>query len=62
MTGGFALVAWPAKYGVTGIMTFQVNQRGIVYQKDLGPGTAALAAGMQTFDPDRSWAPMRVEE
>ncbi len=62
MTGGFALVAWPAKYGVTGIMTFQVNQRGIVYQKDVGPGTAALATGMQTFDPDRSWAPTRVEE
>ena len=41
MIGGFALVAWPAKYGVSGIMTFIVNQDGVVYEKDLGPYTGA---------------------
>ncbi len=59
MTGGFALVAWPASYGSSGIMTFVVGEDGVVFQKDLGPGTAALASAMSLFDPDLSWA--RVE-
>ena len=45
MIGGFALVAYPAQYGVSGVMTFIVNQDGVVYQKDLGPNSAAIATG-----------------
>jgi hypothetical protein len=60
MMGGFALVAWPAEYGVSGIHTFIVNHHGIVYQKDLGPSSAALARQMTRFNPDKSWRP--VEE
>src|SRR5262245_60404401 len=55
MIAGFALVAWPAQYGDTGIMTFLVNQQGRVYQKDLGPKTAKLAADMKEYNPDSSW-------
>jgi hypothetical protein len=53
--GGFAAVAWPVKYGDTGVMTFMVSHDGVVYEKDLGPNTAALASGMTRFDPDSSW-------
>jgi hypothetical protein len=56
MTKGFALIAWPASYGSSGIMSFIVNQDGIVFQKDLGPHTAALADGTKQFDPDLTWA------
>jgi hypothetical protein len=52
---GFALVAYPAQYGSSGIMTFIVNQSGVVYQKDLGKDTAAIAAAMTLYDPDKSW-------
>jgi hypothetical protein len=55
MIGGFAAVAWPAKYGDTGIMTFMVSHDGVVYEKDLGPDTAARAAAITRFDPDSSW-------
>ncbi len=55
MIGGFALAAWPASYGETGVMTFIVNQQGRVYQKDLGAGTAKSAAGMKAYDPDKTW-------
>ncbi len=55
MTKGFALIAWPAKYGDSGVMTFIVNANGIVYQKNLGPDTASLAPHITSFDPDRSW-------
>jgi hypothetical protein len=55
MIGGFAIVAWPAEYGETGIMTFIVNQLGTVYQKDLGPKTAKIAAAMKEYDPDKTW-------
>ncbi len=55
MTGGFALVAFPAKYGQSGVMTFIVNQAGIVYQKNLGPNTTAIARGMTEYDPDPTW-------
>src|SRR5215467_7245388 len=55
MIGGFALVAWPADYGESGVMTFIVNQEGRVYQKDLGPRTEKLAARMTEYDPDSTW-------
>jgi hypothetical protein len=56
MVGGFAALAWPANYGVTGVQTFQVSHDGIVYQKDLGDDTAKLAAAIARYDPDKSWA------
>ncbi len=55
MIGGFALVAFPAKYGVSGIMTFVVSHDGVVYQKDLGPKTPQIAEAMKTYNPDRTW-------
>jgi hypothetical protein len=59
MNGGFAMVAWPAEYGVSGVQTFLVNQQGIVFQKDLGAQTRELGRAMKTYDPDVSWAPER---
>jgi len=59
MSGGFALVAWPAEYDTTGVMTFVVNQDGIVREKDLGAGTGAAAKAMTTFNPDASWTPVQ---
>lgn len=55
MTRGFALVAYPAQYGVSGIMTFIANQDGIIYQKDLGKKTGAAALSIMSFNPDKSW-------
>jgi hypothetical protein len=55
MIGGFAFLAWPADYGNSGIMTFLVNQRGKVYQKDLGPRTSRVAKSITEYDPDKSW-------
>lgn len=55
MSGGFALVAWPAQYDVTGVMTFIVNQDGIVREKDLGPETDQVARAMTLYNPDASW-------
>jgi hypothetical protein len=55
MIGGFAMVAWPAEYGASGVMTFIVNQQGRVYQKDLGSKTSELAGSMKSYDPDPSW-------
>jgi hypothetical protein len=60
MTDGFALVAWPASFGVSGIMTFVVGQDGVVFQKDLGTATAAAAAAIARFDPDLTWARVDV--
>ncbi len=57
MTGGFALLAYPVRYGASGIMTFQVNENGVVFQKDLGPRTDEIAAGITAYDPDDSWNP-----
>jgi len=54
---GFALVAYPAKYGASGVMTFMVNQEGVVYEKDLGEDTASIAPQITLFDPDSSWHP-----
>jgi hypothetical protein len=55
MIGGFALVAWPAEYGRSGVMTFIVNQQGRVYHRDLSAGTAKIASKMRAYDPDPSW-------
>jgi hypothetical protein len=54
---GFAAIATPAKYGNSGIMTFLVNQQGIVFQKDLGAETEKAAAAINAYDPDESWQP-----
>ncbi|MBL8539035.1 MAG: DUF2950 domain-containing protein [Betaproteobacteria bacterium] len=56
MIGGFAIVAWPAKYGASGIMTFIVNQDGVVYEKNLGPNTAQIAGEMRLFNPAAGWS------
>jgi hypothetical protein len=58
--GGFAVVAYPAKYGNSGIMTFIVNHVGTVYQSDLGPESAKRAGAMQRFDPGKSWTPVKA--
>jgi hypothetical protein len=55
MTGGFGLVAFPVRYGISGVMTFLVNQDGVIYQKDLGPKTVEVGRRMASFDPDASW-------
>jgi hypothetical protein len=55
MLAGHAMVAWPAGYGDSGVETFICGQNGVVYQKDLGPNTAALAAAMSQYNPDGSW-------
>jgi hypothetical protein len=55
MIGGFAVVAWPAKYGNSGVVTFIVNHDGVVYQKDLGLNTEETAKAMKKFDPDKTW-------
>jgi Protein of unknown function (DUF2950) len=55
MIGGFALLAWPAEYGNSGVMTFLVNHNGVVYQKDLGDYTMRLVQRINGFDPDQTW-------
>ena len=60
-TGGFALLAYPAEYGASGVMTFMVNQDGIVWQRDLGEETAQLATSVQQFNPDETWTPIAAE-
>ena len=59
LSGGFALVAWPAQYDASGIMTFVINQSGVVWQKDLGPETAKAVAAMKAYDPDATWNEVR---
>jgi len=58
MIGGFALAAAPAEYGKTGFKTFMVSQAGLVYEKDLGPGTLQTFRKMETFNPEKSWTPV----
>jgi hypothetical protein len=55
MTGGFAFIAYPAEYRASGVMTFTVDESGVIYEKDLGPDTLKIAAAMTTYDPDSSW-------
>jgi hypothetical protein len=61
MIGGFALIAYPAEYGVSGIKTMIVNQNGIVYERDLGPMTTGLARQMTRFNPDKNWQAVEGE-
>jgi len=61
MIGGFAMVAWPADYGVSGIKTFLVSHQGTVYEKDLGPETSKLAPSITRFNPDKTWGPVQGE-
>ena len=56
LIGGFAMIAWPADYGKTGVMTLLVNHYGDVYQNDLGPKTATLAAAIGEYNPDEGWS------
>jgi hypothetical protein len=58
MIGGFALVAAPADYRKTGVMTFLVSHDGVVWQKDLGPKAFEAFSAMERFDPDKSWSPV----
>jgi hypothetical protein len=61
LTEGFALVAWPADYGSSGVQTFIVNRDGVVFQKDLGEDTATAVESIQSFDPDSSWIAITEE-
>lgn len=61
MIGGFAVVAWPARYGETGVMSFMVSHDGVLFEKDLGPNTAQGARAIQRFDPDPSWQKVQPE-
>ena len=61
MTGGFAFAAYPAEYRSSGVMTFIVNQDGIVYQKDLGNKTEALGKIVHEYNPDSSWSKTEEE-
>jgi hypothetical protein len=56
MIGGFALVAYPARWGSSGVMTLIVNHDGVVYEKNLGKATVAIASRMTQFNPDSSWS------
>jgi hypothetical protein len=57
MTGGFAAIAWPARHGNSGIMTFLISKQGIVFQKDLGSETETAVVAISAYDPDASWNP-----
>jgi hypothetical protein len=61
MIGGFALIAWPAEYGSTGIQTFMANHQGVVYSKDLGPNTGHFVPEITAFNPDKSWHAMELD-
>ena len=56
MTGGFAVVAFPAEYRSSGVKTFIANQHGMIHEKDLGPQSTEIASRMKTHDPDNTWA------
>jgi hypothetical protein len=60
MRSGFAGIAWPVRYGDTGVMSFMVSHAGIVYEKDLGPNGESVASAMTTFNPDSSWKKVSV--
>ena len=62
MIAGFALVAWPADYGSSGIMTFVMSHQGIIYEKNLGAETAKLAAAMDEYNPDNTWSEVKHED
>ena len=58
LTNGFAMIAWPAHYGETGVMSFLVSHDGVVYQRNLGTASATVAGAMTRFDPDTTWLPL----
>jgi len=58
MTKGFAVIAWPSEYKVTGVMTFQVDRTGILFERDLGEKTADIAGAITDYDPDQTWSPV----
>ena len=62
MIGGFALIAVPAQYRVTGVKTFMVSHDGVVYEKDFGPNSLEIAKGIERFNPDKSWTPVTGEK
>ncbi|MNQ98222.1 hypothetical protein D3C85_1139040 [compost metagenome] len=62
MSRGFALIAWPAKYNVTGVMSFMISHEGQVFEKDLGPEGEKLALAMKRFDPDDSWQEVAADQ
>ncbi len=62
MIGGFALVAWPAEYRVTGVQTFLINHDGVLYEKDLGTETQKIASAMERYNPDKGWKVAQAEE
>src|SRR5213083_1271397 len=62
MIAGFGLVAFPAQHGVSGVMTFIVNHDGVVYQKDLGPTTGAIATALRQFNPDNAWTKVDIPD
>jgi hypothetical protein len=55
MIGGFAVIAYPAKYGISGVKTFMVNHEGVVYEADLGPKSIQMAEKIRQFDPGANW-------
>jgi Protein of unknown function (DUF2950) len=55
MVGGFAFLAYPAEYGHSGVMTFMINQDGVLLERDLGKSTTETATAMTEFDPDSGW-------
>jgi hypothetical protein len=61
MTEGYALLAWPAKWGDTGVMSFIIGTDGVAYEKDLGRNTAAVAQSIKAFDPDASWTRLTIK-
>jgi len=58
MTAGFAAIAWPARYGASGVMTFIVNENGQIFEKNMGPNTSEVAAGIDSFNPEDDWRPV----
>ncbi len=62
LTGGVALLAWPANYEASGVMSFMINQEGVVYQKDLGEDTGTAVESIQDFDPDATWSVVESED
>jgi Protein of unknown function (DUF2950) len=62
MIGGFALIAAPAQYRITGVKTFMVSHDGVVYEKDLGPNSLEIAKGIERFNPDKTWSPVTDDQ
>ncbi len=57
LTRGFAVIAWPAKYGNSGVMTLVINQHGLIFEKDLGLESSQMVEAIDSYDPDSTWSP-----